>query len=224
MKGIAIAICSLFLTIPSSAEIVVITPPASQNIEVTIMCKGKPAAGILTTFNLNGQREPYWSGSSDSNGKLFPPKLTPGSYRIVAKSGAREGELDLEVVKDDDQQRPAERPSAKFEMDLILPRVGEAENAPVTAWVRDFQGVVVDPTGALIPNAEVEIYLQKDLDVGPVMKVKTNEKGEFSAHLDKGTYVAIFWSQGFASYRLVFEVTEKGAPALHIPLAIGRML
>ena len=217
MKRFAITVCLLFLTAPALPETVVIGAPASQNIEVTVTRKGRPVEGVSVTFNVNNQEEPYWTGSTDANGKLFPPKLSPGSYRIIAKAGAREGELDLEVKEYSDHPKPRE----KFELVLILPQVGKAETAPVTEWVRDFRGVVVDPVDAVIPSAEVEVFLQKDVESGPVIKLQTDEKGRFSAHLDKGLYVGIFWAQGFAGYRLVFEVNDKGAPALRIPLKVG---
>jgi len=100
-------------------------------------------------------------------------------------------------------------------------RLERAKDASTTNWVKDFKGLVFDQSGAVIPRAQVEIFRKDALDGGPLVKMETGEKGEFAAHLENGTYVATFRSQGLKTYVLVFEVSEKGQAELHITLEVG---
>ncbi len=216
MKIVAIAVWCVALVGSVCAEIVPIYRPSPPNLEVIVMCKGKPAAQVPVTFNLYSRPgdKSYWSGSTDANGRLFPPKLSPGKYYISAETGKRYAELYINVT-----ERKTER--ATFVMKLYVPFVGKAEDALVTTQVSDFHGVVLDPAGAVLSQTEIKVLRKDDLDAGVVLQLRSDEKGEFSGHLNRGAYVALFYSPGFSTYVAVFEVTTTGEQTLRVTLQIG---
>ena len=218
MKIAAIAICCGTLIGTALNETVPIYEPSAQKLEVIVTQKANPASGVLVTFNndsLSGNK-PYWSGSTDANGRVFPPKLPPGNYTISAEAGRRGAELYINVIRGKPER-------ATLVMKLFLPRIGEAEDAPVASQVKDFRGLVLDISGSVIPQAEVEVFRKDDADAGPVLQLQSDDKGEFAAHLDSGSYVARFYARGFEPYVAVFEVTEGGDELLRVTLQVGRV-
>lgn len=106
-------------------------------------------------------------------------------------------------------------------MKLLFPGIREAEDAPAASQGKDFHGIVLDPSGSVLAQTEIQVSRQDDLDAGPVLLLRSDEKGEFSCHLNSGTYVALFHALGFRTYVAVFEVTENGEAELRITLEVG---
>jgi hypothetical protein len=65
------------------------------------------------------------------------------------------------------------------------------------------------------PNIELTVTLHGEA------KIQSNEKAEFSLHLDKGIYAAVFHRLYFKSRVVVFEITERGEKELRATLEIG---
>ena len=91
----------------------------------------------------------------------------------------------------------------------------------MTSQVKDFRGVVFDLSGSVLPQTEIEVLRKDDLDAGPVLQLHSDDKGEFSEHLDSGSYVALFTHPGFKTYVAVFEVTGTGEQILRVTLELG---
>lgn len=203
MKGIATAICCALLS-------------GATWVEIRVTKRGRSAAGVSVTFNDDSRpgASPYWRGVTDANGRLFPPKLARGKYWIFADADRRKAELYIDVSSVNNER-------AKIEMKLTIPRIGDAEDSPIAVRVKEFHGIVLDPSGSVLPQADIQVLDRDNLDAGAVLKIQSDSAGHFSAHLEKGTYVAIFHSPGFKSFVSVFEVTEKGDAELRITLQVG---
>jgi hypothetical protein len=216
VKAAVIAICWAALMGAVSAETVPIYQPSSPNIEVIVTRRGNSVAGVPVTFHIDNRPsdQPYWSAFTDANGKVLPPKLPPGNYRVSATQGKRDARLYVDV-------ETGKLSRTTLVMKLILPGVGEAEDAPVTRKVKDFHGVVLDSSGSVLSETDIEVFRKDDLDGGPVLRVHANKKGEFSGRLNSGVYVALFHCQAFKTYVAVFEVTEKGEGELRVTLEVG---
>jgi hypothetical protein len=87
--------------------------------------------------------------------------------------------------------------------------VARAEQQPVAFTLREFSGVVIDPTGAVIPGASVTIVRKGNQLVSALT---TNGAGEFSAQLDPGDYYILVAAQGFSSQALHVAIAPQGSP------------
>jgi hypothetical protein len=200
------------------AEVLPDYKPVPANLEVIITRKGKPTPGVPVEFEVNaGRREKtYWNGVSDASGKLLPRRLAPGKYRVYAHSGTRDAELYLEVAPGSDKTR-----RATLEMKLTNPRIGDVEDAPVSAQITDFEGTVLDPLGDALADSPIEVLRRNDVDAGSVLKIQSDSSGHFAAHLNNGTYIAVIYHSGFKSSVVVFQVTGQGKDQLKVILQIG---
>jgi hypothetical protein len=105
------------------------------------------------------------------------------------------------------------------------PSVGSAweasEKAPVAELVREFGGLLLHPSGASIPGAEIQV-LRKDSHAAVVAKLKSDEAGRFATQLGDGTYLAFIQMPGFRTQVLAFEVSRTAEPKeLRISMRIG---
>jgi hypothetical protein len=87
--------------------------------------------------------------------------------------------------------------------------VARAEQQPVAFTLREFSGVVIDPTGAVIPGASVTIVRKGNQLVSALT---TNGAGEFSAQLDPGDYYILVAAQGFSSQALHVAIVPQRSP------------
>ncbi len=219
MKTISIAVWCVLLAGAAWSDTAPVPTLAAPNIELTVTLHGEGAKRIPVvlyreTRTKTGE-EQYWKGVTDKKGKLRPPSLAEGWYRIFADAGKRDASLYLTVLGQEKKRAP-------FEMKLARPfPLGAAEDDPVSVHVMDFRGVVLDQSGAVLPQSDIEILRRNDLDAGAVAKIQSDEKGEFSLHLDKGIYAAVFHHLNFKRRVVVFEVTEKGEKELRTTLEIG---
>src|SRR5580704_3714509 len=135
----------------------------------------------------HGER-PAWAGLTDKHGVAKPPELQPGEYRIVADSGKLDATMLLTVSNDGDN-------AARCEIKLTPPDAPRAPDsfpeAGANIRMRELRGVVQDELGAVIPHAKIRV-LRKSSDKEDLAKIQSDERGEFSLHLDRGTYLAVF--------------------------------
>jgi hypothetical protein len=224
MKIFTIAAGCLLLARLASAECVVVEPvflPSSQRVRITALLDGKPLRDAKLVFFTTPEQQPRLSLSTDGRGVAATPRLLPGHYLVVATSpGNLHAELYLDVSK------IFRGPAKPFVMDLTpappsMTSPAVAEKTPITEFIQEFKGLLVDPAGGPIPGAEIQV-LRKGSQGEAVAKLKSDEAGRFAAPLAAGTYVAFFQMPGFRSEILGFEVVQSGLTrTLSISMQIG---
>jgi hypothetical protein len=227
MKILTSVVGCLLLAILVSAECGVVEPvyhPSSEKVRVTVLLYGKPLKDAKLEFSPVTENKSGVSLSMDRRGVASAPELLSGRYRLVAAGLDKlTTESYLDVSKSSRNQ------PTMFVMNLATPPawtpVGAAwepaEKAPVTELVREFGGLLLDPSGASIPGAEIQV-LHKDSLPAVVAKLKSDEAGRFATRLADGTYVAFIQMPGFQTQVLAFEVARTAGPKqLRIPMQIG---
>jgi 5-hydroxyisourate hydrolase-like protein (transthyretin family) len=217
VKSLTIGLWCVLASVAQADRVIPEPPyvPSPQNIQLIVTANGKPANGIAVAFYRDEGGILYWTGSTDANGQLSPPKLAPGWYRAVAETGKRKATLRLDVQNKNNKH-------ATFQMKLELPYpLNAAEDDPVAARIEDFRGIVFDQSGTVVPNAKIEVVRRDRADVGAIANLQSDEKGAFSVHLDEGTYAAVFRCFNFKTKVVVFEVTRKGEKELRTTLEIA---
>ena len=99
---------------------------------------------------------------------------------------------------------------------LLIPSVSHAQQLTAT-----LNGTAYDPTGAAIPNANVEI---KNVATGDIRRTVTNAAGYFTVTaLPPGTYTATITAEGFAPWQQTGIVLNQGDNRTlpNINLAVG---
>jgi hypothetical protein len=223
VKTAAIAVCCVLLASLVWAESVEVeTKPleSSSHVQITVVLGGKPLKGVTIDF-YKGSAESIFSALTDENGIVTPPELKLGDYQVVAALDENvQTSLWLRVVDGHE--------ATKFSMDLTesfarsrddLQRI---EKLPVRDHVQAFQGIVVDPSGALIPGTKIRIIKKGSLEKDAVVRIEADANGHFSAQLTDGLYIGFFYSQGFRTGIVPFEITKDGAGDLRITLQIGQ--
>jgi hypothetical protein len=228
MKILTSVVGCLLLAILVSAECVVVEPvyhPSSEKARVTVLLDGKPLKDAKLEFSPVTENKSRVSLSTDRHGVASAPELLPGRYRVVAAGLDKlTTELYLHVSKSSRNQPTV------FVMNLATPPawtppVGAAweaaEKAPVTELVREFGGLLLDPSGASISGAETQV-LRKDSQPAVVGKLKSDEAGRFATRLADGTYVAFIQMPGLRTQVLAFDVARTAGPKqLRIPMQTG---
>jgi hypothetical protein len=224
VKSVIITFLLLSASYAAGNTVVVIRSylPSSPYPCVTVSRNGKRVSDLPITVYQSGTRlgqSAYWTSSTNKDGIVCPPELPEGKYEIYATSGRRSAELDLEVSKGNNV--------TGFELALVLPgSLQAAIEAPITIWVQQLRGVVQDASGAVIQKVKIEILRKRsgsEVDENPVVKIGSNDRGQFSSDLENGAYVAIFEYPGFNVTAFSFEVDPKGWKGLELTMQVGDM-
>jgi hypothetical protein len=208
-----------------SAECVEITPTvhlSSDNVRITTVFNGSALRDAKLEIFFATEQKPGLVVFTNSHGVASIPKLAHGLYRVVATGPKNQtAELLLNV------NALTRTTSTSFEMilepsvSLLGARLAIAEKTPITHTIPEFEGLLLDPSGAAIPGAEIEI-IRTNSKPGPAAKVKSDESGRFKSTLDDGTYVAFFQAPGFRTEIVAFELNKKADPKeLRISIRIG---
>ena len=205
--------------------------PSSERVRITAIVNNKAAPGVK--IDVYGSENQYkHSVVSDQKGVAVLPKLRPGLYGVLAESADKQfhGQLALQVT-----QSPNNRTSSFFITLLAasasfggLPpvTVGEltvAAKTPVSTRLQHFNGVLIDPSGAPIPNADIVVMrTESSNNTGPaISEVNSKEDGWFSELLPEGAYVAVFRMNGFRTEVVAFEIANNGLRELRITMRLG---
>jgi carboxypeptidase family protein len=228
MKILAILCAFLLFASFAAAECVEVVPlkPQLSSTDVTIVASadGKPAARAAVEVLVHGNETLFFL-VADDRGVVKLPRLKPGDYSVVATSGDNlQSQMILLHVSDD-----ANGAASAFLMDLkpqtlpsAAPAIASAAKAPVSERVREFKGVVQDPTGAAVSRALIEVFPKDSKNNSTPVGLRTDKNGHFSSSLPGGTYTAIIRSPGFRPWFLVFEITKEGeTKELHATLQVA---
>jgi hypothetical protein len=212
-----LASCSaLFLLFAGVCEACVrveVAEPSSKNARMTVLLDGKPAGGVRLVVRLadkHGQR----SLQTGSDGTAMLKGLPEGTTCVTAI-----GEKNLTSGLCLDVPKRSTNEVSSFSM-ILVPKsplfrsaennVKEVEQLPPSLRLRELAGTVVDPSGAVIPKAEIQVYERGAYPDKPLVRLKTNEGGQFAASLRPGIYTLTIQMPGF---RMAFRSVELEADA-----------
>ncbi len=164
----------------------------------------------------------FWNGLTGATGKLCPPALPNGAYRLFASKATRDATLNLTVAKIQDKVVPLtmellshEAPSAEALMRTSL------DQAPLRVWVKTFKGVVQDRSTAVIPKANIRVWRRELLSDKPAFQTQTDQRGQFNLSLVSGRYVAEIDVGGFRPCVFGFELGDRGWNAISLTMTLA---
>jgi hypothetical protein len=185
-------------------------------IAVTQLGQRVPQAHLDVYREIEHGERASWGGVTDKRGVAKLPELSPGEYRIVADSGKLDATMLLSVLGDSDDSRCEIRltpPDAPKALDSLAEQTASIK-------VRGFRGIVQDESGALIQRAKIRV-LRKSSDKQDLARIESDERGQFSLHLERGTYLAVFQVAGFKMQVVGFEVVKNGWDAVRLTMEIA---
>lgn len=191
--------------------IVLDTKPSARNAKITVLLDGKPQGNAKLIVNLPA-RQGSRSLATDSQGAAVLKDLPAGTSCITATAENNFfAGLCLEV------SAKASSDVNSFQLSLAPPRpnpfdekVKRSERLPPSLRLRTLAGVVLDQAGGVIPKAEIQIYKRGSYPREPVMTVKTDDEGKFSATPEPGVYTVIVRRLGFRPEFQGVEISPDG--------------
>ena len=231
--GIVCALACLSLAVPASSYCVSVGPefhPAAQKARITVLKDGTAQKDAMLVITRAGGE--FLSGGpfgltlkSDSLGAVALPELVPGRYCIIASiSTGLSKDLCLEVSNGDtkDTSFSIELGNKQWASPAFKDALKAEQAAPIEIRLKAFAGIVIDPSGALIPKAQIAIF-QRGVDAEwPTRVMASDNDGRFAAKLDAGVYTAILVSQGFVVKHVTFEIAaDASGEELRVDLKPG---
>lgn len=200
---------------------------SSAVVRLTVVDKGKPAAGAKLEFYLfdssKRPEEPALTLVSDEFGWIKSPKLSDGRYKVIATAEHNlRAELFLDV-----SSHYGNTPSA-FKMELLSgdpldanPEPATIEHLPIASHLEVFRGTVTDQSGAGIPGAHIGVFRRGPEPTKVLATLNAGKAGEFEARLDPGIYIAEFRAPGFATKLVGFEIVSFSSEQMAVTLVVG---
>jgi hypothetical protein len=191
--------------------------PPNAVIAVTKQDRGVHNVHLDVYREIEHGERPAWAGLTDKHGTAKLPALLPGEYRIVADSGKLDATMILTVNGNEDTAVKCEIKLTPPDVPSLLDLLAEP-NANVR--VREFRGVIQDEQGAVIQHAKIRV-LRKSSDKEDLANIQSDEKGQFSVHLDRGSYLAVFQLRGFETQVVGFKVVKDGWDAARLTMEVA---
>jgi hypothetical protein len=88
------------------------------------------------------------------------------------------------------------------------------------AGLRALRGVVVDPMGAIISKARIDIY-QNEESKRVIVHLTSDDAGRFDSELAPGKYLVIFKACGFDVQKVIVTVGTDGWRGMQVGLGLG---
>jgi hypothetical protein len=199
--------------------------PSSRNVRITVMLDGKPKGNVELMVTLPGGHGSR-SFVTDSHGTAMLKDLPFGTNCVVAVG---ENYLRADVCLAVSKQ--SESKISSFTLALLdtlppTPGIGNVQAAEKNAAperLRQLDGVVLDPSGAAIPHAEIQVYKRGSYPQNPVAKVWSDQEGRFTVALNSDSYTIIVRVQGFGTGIRVVEISPDGGEGqFHQTLEVGK--
>src|SRR5215831_16407536 len=112
--------------------------------------------------------------------------------------------------------------SSVFVMLIVLVPIGWATDGLSQAETGQVTGTVLDPTGAVIPNAKVTV---KSATTGLERQTTTTTAGTYAVtNLQPGTYTVTAEAPGFSPVQQTADVTVGNVVGLDLRLAVGGVI
>jgi 5-hydroxyisourate hydrolase-like protein (transthyretin family) len=208
---------------------VVATQKSTQRVRVVFLTGGVPQKGVRVemyryTLVSGEESKPLVSLTSDNEGEVTPPVLSPGHYHLVASAEHNlRADLYLDVSRKEGKQ------TSSFSMNLVESQYptpeqlwAVAEGVPVKDRLEVFCGTIYDPSGARVSGVSIEVVRMGTQGKEQVAQLESGKDGRFSAQLADGAYVARFSMPGFQIALIPFEVIRQGSEEIRVTLQIGR--
>ena len=177
---------------------------SESNVVVKLLREGKPVSHVRVeierSLQENGIPVEHTTNAPDSQGGVSL-NLRIGDFYVISvwdELDSYVAELALEIAPDSAQSR------SEFEITLPQP--------PLTEHLDSFRGIVLDASGAWIPQVEIEVTPLggKSTDVH---HAQTDERGRFAMELPDGKYLARLVFRNFSTVKLpvVIAKGEQGS-------------
>ena len=222
--GMAVLLVLVLFSGIASAQCVVAASPdptaSSTRVRITVAAFGKPLLGATVKVS-ETDKPPFLTVSTDDHGLAVLPTLKPGWYTIAVTSG---DDLfsELHVHATEHPENKASEFNVNLQPTETAQVLATAERMSVDERVQDFKRAVVDPAGARVPGALIEVYPRGSGSKSKAIQLKADENGRFSAPLADGTYTVVVRMQGFRIWFLLFQIARDGkAKELNASLRIG---
>lgn len=204
---------------------------------VQITAQANPLKGTKVDFysyKLNSQSAVdtstlalLFSLNTDQKGRIKTPELSPGGYCVSARGADNQfAQLLINVI-------PGKRArTTRFTIRLVTPPepaipavfrpqwTAADEQLPIQKRVSLFRGEVKDQSGAVIPNALIDIVKKGTGGKEHVAQLKTGLDGRFFGKLPPGLYIALFCARAFRGQTIPFEITKDGSGEIDVVLDI----
>jgi hypothetical protein len=206
----------------AAADTVVVIPQSCSSasnpvIAVTQQGRAVRSAHLDIYREIERGERPAWGGLTDKHGVAKPPDLPPGKYRVVADSGKMRATKFLTISSDDGT-------ASRCEIKLTPPDPPRVFGSPpeqiASIRVLEFRGVIEDPTGAVLPNTKIRV-LRKSSDKADLADIQSDGNGQFSLHLDRGTYLAVFSIPSFKTQVVSLKISKHGWHAVKLTMELG---
>ena len=186
--------------------------PSAKNAKITVRINGKPAGRVRLNVRHPGEQSRR-SIQTDAKGTAMLTDLAEGITCVLAL-----GEDNLTSSLCLNVPRLTTTEISTFYMVLgptsssLSPedRVDIVEQSPPSVRLKSLKGTLIDPLGAQIVMAEIQVYRRATYPQDPVASLKTDDHGQFSASLEPGIYTLVFRTRGFKSEIVGVEVTRGG--------------
>ncbi len=229
MKLPSIILFSFLLAMTANGKcsvVEVISPqPSTQRVKILTLHNGIALKNVkIEVFDrFDSSAHPTRVLQTNKRG-IAKVRLSPsGHYRVSASTDSGlHADLYLDVAKGTNE--------SLFPLDLDLGQplvptfqnmIAVAENG-ASARTQQFAGVVVDPAGALIKRARIQVFKKGSGGKNVLTSLESDEQGHFSSFLRAGSYTAVFMSPGFKTHIIVIEVSpDANERDLQVPLQIG---
>jgi 5-hydroxyisourate hydrolase-like protein (transthyretin family) len=222
--------CSLLwamVVVGESVEVTQIKPQqSSRHVRIAVTLNGHVVKGAKVDLcRFVKQDQLCFSVLTGEDGIAATPKLADGDYTVGASvdddtyEQLYGGDLYLHVSGHGGQKSFTVDLTKSFRAAQAVAAAADA--LPVKERLQEFQGSLRDPSGAPIAGVSIRIIRKGSAGHAIVQKLKSNDAGQFSSHLDDGVYIAFFTFPGFRTRTIPFEIINQGAKELRITLQIG---
>jgi Carboxypeptidase regulatory-like domain len=215
MKSLAAVVLALICCAFAAGECVVVVneTPSPRNARITVLVDGKPQRDVKLTVVL-----PAGKGSrsfvTDSHGTVMLRDLPDGTNCVTATDENNfRGDLCLAVP------RHSARKISSFNLNLSPYGFGLSPNDEVKTAEKNLaperflrlDGTVLDQAGAVISQAEIQVYKRGSYPHSPVAKVWTDGQGRFTVPLNPDHYTVVIQRTGFKTGYRIIEISPEGA-------------
>lgn len=207
-------------------------PLLHPRVQLRFTLEGKPLPGANVELYFGKPSAtndlPYETGVTGSDGITVTSELSVATFYIRALSRDHQ-------IADFTLDAPLERELHAIEgnIELLATPLAPVEDSEpccagcsavvdktLQAELRALRGVVVDPVGAIISKAIIDVY-QNEESKRVIVHLTTDDAGRFASELAPGKYLVIFKACGFDAQKVVVTVGTDGWRGMQVGLGLA---